>query len=139
MGSQVPIQTWAHGAHAHIAVVHQVITDEGLDPEACPPSFDLRPSGPKGETASVVGTDAATLRDTRRFVIAFESHVAVMLLAVETRHIRIHLEQGPDHPDCMRDRNVPAIEPGEIAPRAPLHLQIHANIIVGRALVTGAE
>eukprot|EP00873_Tetraselmis_striata_P025424 jgi/Tetstr1/445688/TSEL_003492.t1 len=52
----------------------------------------------------------------------------------EAAIIRIHLlEQHPEHPECLRVRNVRAIEPGEIAPRrAPFHNRMHANN-VGRA------
>lgn len=58
-----------------------------------------------------MGTDAATLEDTRKFVMAFESPIAV-ILAVQTRQIiRIYLERDPYHPDCLRAPNVIEIEP----------------------------
>eukprot|EP00873_Tetraselmis_striata_P007875 jgi/Tetstr1/428139/TSEL_018191.t1 len=103
-----------------------LIADACLYPEAYPHSFDLRPTGANGETAIVVGVDADTLRDTRKFVVAFQSHIAV-ILAVQTRRIRIHLERDPDHPECLRVRNVPTIEPEERAQRALIHNRSHAN------------
>lgn len=110
------------------------MADESLDPDANSHSFDPRLSGPEGETTIVVaGADTATIRDARRFMVAFESPTAV-ILALQTRNIWIHLEQDSNGPDSLRVRNVPAIEPGggNRAARAGLPVCMPANL-VGRA------
>lgn len=80
----------------------------------------------------MVGAYAATLRDPRGFVVAFELPIAV-ILAVQNGQIRMYLmEWGPDQEDCLPVRNKPAIEHEELTPRALVHARFHANI-VGRA------
>lgn len=52
------------------------------------------------------------------------------ILAVQTRDKSGSVP--PDYSECLRERDVPVIEQGEIAPRAPAHPRMHANNI-GRA------
>lgn len=78
--------------------MQQPVGDEGLDAKPYPHSFDLRPSGPNGMTIIVVGAETATIRDARRFVVAFKSSIAV-ILAVHARHIRIDMAHHLDSPD----------------------------------------
>lgn len=75
----------------------------------------------------MVGVDTATIGAARKFMAAFESPIYRCHLAVQTRHTRIHMEHDPNIPDCLRVRNVPAIEPGETAHRAPVHPRMQAN------------
>eukprot|EP00873_Tetraselmis_striata_P020915 jgi/Tetstr1/441179/TSEL_029437.t1 len=59
--------------------------------------------------------------------MAFESPIDV-ILAVQTRHIQIHLdEQDPNSMDFLSGRNVLGIEPGEIAPRALEHSRMRVS------------
>eukprot|EP00873_Tetraselmis_striata_P045003 jgi/Tetstr1/465267/TSEL_009969.t1 len=54
-----------HMGQTRIAAVRQPNGDEGLEPDAYPHwSFDLRRSGPEGETSIVVGADVGTRVDS---------------------------------------------------------------------------
>lgn len=87
-----------------------MIVDEGLEPEAYPHSFEIRPSGPnergdghRGEGGCGYAPRYAQVRG------GFSVTYIAVILGVQTCRIRTHLEQNPDRPDCLRVRNVPVI------------------------------